>query len=39
MQNFSFHNPVKILFGKGQIANIATEIPTNAKILMTYGGG
>ncbi len=39
MQNFTFHNPVKILFGKGQIANIAAEIPSNAKILMTYGGG
>ncbi|MEA5570645.1 iron-containing alcohol dehydrogenase [Calothrix sp. UHCC 0171] len=39
MQNFTFHNPVKILFGKGQIANIAAEIPTDAKILMTYGGG
>jgi NADP-dependent alcohol dehydrogenase len=39
MENFIFHNPVKILFGKGQIANIAAEIPRNAKILMTYGGG
>ncbi|BDA68198.1 Iron-containing alcohol dehydrogenase [Calothrix sp. PCC 7716] len=39
MENFVFYNPVKILFGKGQIANIATEIPKNAKILMTYGGG
>ncbi len=39
MHNFTFRNPVKILFGKGQIANIATEIPTNAKILLTYGGG
>lgn len=39
MQNFTFHNPVKILFGKGQIANIAQEIPKTAKILLTYGGG
>jgi NADP-dependent alcohol dehydrogenase len=39
MNNFTFYNPVKILFGKGQIANIATEIPKDAKILMTYGGG
>jgi NADP-dependent alcohol dehydrogenase len=39
MQNFVFQNPVKILFGKGQIANIAAEIPTDAKILITYGGG
>lgn len=39
MENFVFYNPVKILFGKGQIANIAAEIPTDAKILITYGGG
>jgi NADP-dependent alcohol dehydrogenase len=39
MENFAFYNPVKILFGKGQIANIAAEIPANAKILLTYGGG
>jgi NADP-dependent alcohol dehydrogenase len=39
MENFVFHNPVKILFGKGQIANIGAEIPADAKILITYGGG
>jgi len=39
MENFAFYNPVKILFGKGQIANIAAEIPTEAKILVIYGGG
>ncbi|NLH51408.1 MAG: iron-containing alcohol dehydrogenase [Bacteroidales bacterium] len=39
MKNFVFHNPVKIIFGKGQIASLAGEIPKNAKILMTYGGG
>ncbi|HEY9630599.1 MAG TPA: iron-containing alcohol dehydrogenase [Coleofasciculaceae cyanobacterium] len=39
MDNFVFQNTVKILFGKGQIANIAQEIPSNAKILITYGGG
>lgn len=39
MENFAFYNPVKILFGKGQIANIAAEIPADAKILMIYGGG
>ncbi|MEH2349185.1 MAG: iron-containing alcohol dehydrogenase [Nostoc sp.] len=39
MENFVFYNPVKILFGKGQIANIAAEIPADAKILITYGGG
>jgi len=39
MYNFVFYNPVKILFGRGQIANIGQEIPTSAKILLTYGGG
>jgi len=39
MLNFSFHNPTKILFGKGQIEKLATEIPKSAKVLMTYGGG
>lgn len=39
MLNFDFQNPTKIIFGKGQIATIAKEIPTDATILMTYGGG
>ena len=39
MQNFEFWNPVKVLFGKGQIAKIAAEIPAGARVLMTYGGG
>ncbi|MFN5863815.1 MAG: iron-containing alcohol dehydrogenase [Pseudanabaena sp.] len=39
MENFAFYNPVKILFGTGQIANIALEIPVDAKILVTSGGG
>ena len=39
MLNFSFHNPTKIHFGEGQIHLISDEIPTNAKILVVYGGG
>ena len=39
MDNFVFHNPVKILFGRGQIANINGEIPRAARVLLTYGGG
>lgn len=39
MLNFEFKNPTKILFGKGEIAKIANEIPKNSKILMIYGGG
>jgi len=37
--HFTYHNPVRILFGTGQIAALATEIPPEARILMTYGGG
>jgi len=39
MLNFEFKNPVKIIFGKGQIVKIAQEIPANAKVLLLYGGG
>lgn len=39
MINFEFKNPTKIIFGKGQIANLAKELPKDAKILMLYGGG
>ncbi len=39
MLNFEFKNPTKIIFGKGQIEKIASEIPANAKVLMLYGGG
>jgi NADP-dependent alcohol dehydrogenase len=39
MYNFEYKNPVKIIFGKDTISQIANEIPKNAKILLTYGGG
>jgi NADP-dependent alcohol dehydrogenase len=39
MHNFTFYNPTKILFGNGQIAGIAQEIPLNQRVLITYGGG
>ena len=39
MQNFSLHNPTRILFGQGQLANLAAEIPAGARLLITYGGG
>lgn len=39
MFDFEFQNPTKILFGKHQIATIGREIPSNARILITYGGG
>jgi NADP-dependent alcohol dehydrogenase len=39
MNNFQYKNPTKILFGKGQIENMALEIPENSKVLLLYGGG
>jgi len=39
MNNFQYKNPTKILFGKGQIENLSTEIPKNSKVLLLYGGG
>ncbi|MDQ7990705.1 MAG: iron-containing alcohol dehydrogenase [Candidatus Dactylopiibacterium sp.] len=39
MQNFSYYNPTRILFGEGQIASIASHIPAHARVLVTYGGG
>ncbi|MCX7983914.1 MAG: iron-containing alcohol dehydrogenase [Bacteroidetes bacterium] len=39
MKNFTYYNPVKLVFGKGTIAQLPTLIPQNARILMTYGQG
>lgn len=39
MNNFDFYNPTKILFGKGRIADLNDQIPTDAKVLVLYGGG
>lgn len=39
MLNFELYNPTNLIFGKGQIEKIATLIPTEAKILIAYGGG
>lgn len=39
MENFEYKNPVKIIFGKGEIAKLTENIPANANILMTCGGG
>ena len=39
MNNFEFKNPTKIIFGKDTIKEIANEIPSNAKVLLLYGGG
>lgn len=39
MNNFSYRNTTQIHFGQGQIAKIRDEMPTNARVLITYGGG
>ena len=39
MENFNYHNPVKILFGKGKVKELRAQLPKDARILMTYGGG
>ena len=40
MQNFVFENPTKILFGKGSIAKIGTEVKRfGGRVLMVYGMG
>lgn len=39
MYNFEYQNPVKIIFGKGEIAKVGINIPEGSKILLTYGGG
>ncbi|MEI6678173.1 MAG: iron-containing alcohol dehydrogenase [Mariniphaga sp.] len=39
MKNFEFYNPVRICFGKGEIAKLSRLIPSGANILLTYGGG
>jgi len=39
MKNFEFYNPVKILFGEGQIEKLSQEVMPYSKVLITYGGG
>ncbi len=39
MNNFQYYNPVRIVFGEGQIEQLADLVPNDAKVLITYGGG
>ncbi|MFJ5759795.1 iron-containing alcohol dehydrogenase [Neobacillus sp. NPDC093182] len=40
MQNFTFWNPTKLIFGKGQLEQVKSEIPRyGKKVLVVYGGG
>lgn len=40
MQNFTYWNPTKLIFGKGQLEQLKTEVPKyGKKVLLVYGGG
>ncbi|MGG0716030.1 iron-containing alcohol dehydrogenase [Robertmurraya massiliosenegalensis] len=40
MQNFTYWNPTKLIFGKGQLQQLKEEIPKYGnKVLLVYGGG
>lgn len=39
MNPFEIYNPTKIIFGPESFLKISQEIPKDAKILLTYGGG
>ncbi|WP_251549939.1 iron-containing alcohol dehydrogenase [Neobacillus muris] len=40
MQNFTFNNPTKLIFGKDQLDQLKTEVPRfGKKVLLVYGGG
>jgi NADP-dependent alcohol dehydrogenase len=39
MENFTFHNPTRLHFGRGQIAALDRELPADARCLLLAGGG
>ena len=39
MNNFNLYVPTRVLFGQGQIAGVAKQVPAGARVLVTYGGG
>lgn len=40
MKNFTFHNPTKLVFGKGALARLQSLLPADVKtILLLFGGG
>ena len=39
MLNFTFHNPTKIVFGKGSISELSNLLDERLTIMLTYGGG
>ena len=39
MNNFIFQNPVKLIMGRGMIAQLSKEISSDKRIMITFGGG
>lgn len=40
MDNFTYYNPTKLIFGKGQLEQLTEEVPKyGKKVLLVYGGG
>ena len=40
MRSFQFYNPTRLIFGKGQLEALRTEVPKyGKKVLLVYGGG
>ena len=39
MENFQFHNPTRVVFGKDTIGELSGLVPRDTTVLMTYGGG
>ena len=39
MENFVFHNPVRLVFGRGSIGRLPDLLPRGGRIMMTWGGG
>lgn len=38
MLNFDFHNPTRIIFGQGRIADLDRHVPAQARVLILAGG-
>jgi NADP-dependent alcohol dehydrogenase len=39
MENFTYFNPTRIHFGRGQIMSVDAEVPAGARVLLLAGGG
>src|SRR5690348_2729028 len=39
MFNFDYYNPTHIIFGKDRLDSIDANVPADATVLITYGGG